>query len=484
MYSMVFNSETIKDLYQHQSDGRQIFAAVTMPVSGTFTNKATGASVNVPKIICPYQINDIFAIQEKWARSETDYVLRSPYDFQKTIELNIENQFVDFSTGKIVSNAVLGIRSDYIDLSGCSTLVCSDLSGRSAGYVDSVYGWHTIGVVAFYDDDKNYLSSISRSSTNFPNSVTIDLTSSTYRDAKYAIISSRDISDSGYDEWGHYHDGQHISNTLTGLDYGQSSSFTFRPASTMPVEAANLYGRIVSIRSCRITQEIIDHYLTIGETSDSCAGVGKIIGTTDRGNRILSNLRNSKNRKALTKFYQPSISSAANKVTSLRYYRLHQSVQYEGHFQTDSAWLPSHSGYTTLKSSSTGYAISRAVDLPYHRYMDPETGIIKFRNDCILGKETDTVDNRRTIDANLGRWYTRGSNVPPNENTDKQLLYLGESRWSNPKYQYLVLDSSGHPSPVLATYPVEIIDPDKHLFAWLISAYLCDKDGNILGDQF
>lgn len=94
MYTLVFNANTIQDLWDHhpnnpnrplgQKSGRQLFGTVVTPDCGVFTTgtnpspKLTGTETTIPKIVCPYQVNDIIAIQEKWARSGDGYVY---YDY-------------------------------------------------------------------------------------------------------------------------------------------------------------------------------------------------------------------------------------------------------------------------------------------------------------------------------------------------------------------------------------------------------------------
>lgn len=174
MYTLVFNANTIQDLWDHhpnnpnrplgQKAGRQLFGTVVTPDCGVFTTgtnsspKLTGTETTIPKIVCPYQVNDIIAIQEKWARSGDGYVYydynnetnNQGYTFRPaaTMPLDATRMYA-----RIVSTRVWSItqeiRDKYIN-AGVST--------------DSAAG--TAAVVGYADKALELLSSIRNSHNN------------------------------------------------------------------------------------------------------------------------------------------------------------------------------------------------------------------------------------------------------------------------------------------------------------------------------
>lgn len=301
MYDLTFNLTTLKDLVNHRDTGRQVYCAIVVPFSGIFTDKSQGSSATLPRIVCPYQVNDIIAIQEKWARAGTSYVY--------------------------------------------------------------------------------------------------------------------------------------------GTDYSSGSGYNFRPASTMPVSAARMHARIVSIRTWTLTQDIVDNYLSIGYSPDYYAGTAKVIGYYDRGNALLSNIRKNRNKEVLAKTYQPSVSNTLPLVVN-KYvpYYLREPVNY---------------------ATNTGKVTSS-------RAQAYEGG--KLKN----GQLYDPLHRR------WSQFVSDTSTYPGKE-------FVGELAWSKPEkpaYLFYNLDENGNRIPVYATYKAQVVDPEKHLFAWLISAYLCDADGEIIGNWF
>lgn len=310
MYDLTFNKTTLSDMLDHRSDGRQIYCAITVPYSGIFTDKSEGSSVSLPYIVCPYQVNDILAIQEQWAREGNNYVYAADYDY--------------------------------------------------------------------------------------------------------------------------------------------GSSYNFRAASTMPVSAARMYARIVSIRTWSVTQDIADNYLSIGTTSDTYAGTAKVIGYYDRGNELLSNIRKNYNKEVLDKTSQPNITTNFPKVVKYVPYYLRQPINYN---------------YIDTQGRS-----KEGVKSPYVQAYD---GSQVKRNGSLV-----------PIDEYHRAWSKEERKTRV---TDSSLEFAGESSWSteeNPSYIYFRLNSDGFRQPVWAQYKASIVDPDQHMFVWLISAYLCDKEGKIIGNWF
>lgn len=339
MYTITFSLKTLQDLRDHRYDGRQFYAAVLMPDSGIFTSPSYGDG-NAPKIICPYQVNDIIAIQEKWARTSTSYVYKT-----------------DGATG-----------------------------------------------------------------------------------------------------------------------------YNYRPATTMPLDATRMWGRIVSITPWIVTQEIIDKYLSYGVSSDSYDGAATVVDYYDTGTKLLSNVRKLHNQSALSKMRQPQISSDPPKITKSIYYHLHQSFTY----YCSPREMQEMPYYGTSPGPTSPYAIARAL---------PDTSDGTVRDYVLLGENESVLDDPPPrgvpIDRNNGSWAF-SSTFNQKTGTDlTNYTYIGLDKRSRPGrlryvYLYKMQDSSGNDVyvPNFATYQAEIIDPTFSLYAWLISGYLCSRDGEILGSYF
>ena len=353
MYTLTFNSDTIMDLLDYRYEGRQMYGAIVIPYSGVFTTKSDGTSVKLPQIMCPYQINDIFAIQEQWARSGSSYIYK---DYSESAE------------------------------------------GRNSGY-------------------------------------------------------------------------------------------NFRPATTMPISAARLYGRIVSIQPWSITEDIINNYLTIGMSLDSYAGAAKVIGYWDSGNRILSKLRNAHNKKALNKTYQPFVGSNPVLITSNRRYIMSKNMGYS------CFWIYSDDDLANISGLPT-YGTTLFSQVTYNPMAEYDYSAIKTNADGTTTTITSMLKDGTKLDYNGTKdgWWTRTLTYRPksyNEliqiKDEQNLYYRGEAWWStesNPEFIYIVCDRQGYASPRYATYSTKMVDPNQYLHAWLISAYLCDASGNIIGDVF
>ncbi len=390
MYALTFSRKVIKDLLAYADGvngwgspkGRQFYGAILMPDSGYFTSKSSG---NAPKIVCPYQVNDIIAIQEEWARSATSYVYKIQPD-RGDPSNNLNNEVAD----------------------------------------------------------------------------------------------------------------------LTG--------YNFRPASTMPIDAARLFGRITSIVSWPLTQDIAKEYLSYfpGTSDISSSGVGKVIDYYTNGSRLLSTIRKNRNREVLNKSGQPLVTSSNDLplVDSLRYYYLNMPTQYS---------------IVEYESNSTLLVQSNQV-LP--RYLSVLTENINCLGESSTsitsgGHENPTIDGHpvdvRTL--TIGDWVWYNSESEPSEPWEK-FAWMGDmwrgfssminapgedyylpAGWvyaessssdtygSDAMYSPLGTyeDSNGlhyiyrnlYAGPIYATYKTKIVDPIKKLYVWLISGYLCHKNGDI-----
>lgn len=327
MYTLTFSRQTIDDLLHNRTTGRQFFGALVIPYSGIFSQKSDGSSIDPPKLVCPYQVNDIIAIQEKWARSGSSYV---------------------YATGN---------------------------TSADAGY-------------------------------------------------------------------------------------------SFRPAYTMPVTAARMYGRITSIKPWNVTKHMALQYLPTGISIDDCAGAAKVIGYCDKGTELLSTIRKIRNREVLNKTYQPMIPANLPLVNMYLPYYLREPTTYIGSF----------------RDSDTGATV----------YIQGPTTQIAQAYDA----DTNILKSGETIDNNHGAWQLvtmdAGSAYMYNQTHSDQLLFRGEWKWSPAvstpgnlkKFVYIVTNSEGVAYIRPQYYVTQVVDPDAHLNAWMISGYLCTKEGEIIGNWF
>lgn len=352
MYTLTFNNETISDLLNHRSEGRQFFGAVVIPYSGVFTSETNVYTIDVPRILCPYQINDLIVIQERWAR---------------------------------------------------------DASGE---YV--------------YESD--------------------------------SIVSNY---------------------------------YNYRPAYTMPNEAARMYGRIVSAVPWLVNLSIANKYLLDGMSLDNCTGTAKVYDTTDTANKMLKNIRDLHNKSALNKTYQPSIHSI--RTPPIKYVPYQLSQQY-----TPSLLFVDPDGVSWNLNANHKSDAAIAYYAPFNYLapgLDPQRlAPNQYGYTLPVDSENAELPNGDWVN-NLGSWTTYPTSLTISEaealeNAGYHLVRRGlaydseETSGSNAKYIYVMLDETGHAIPIYAYYPVETIDSDQQVFAWLISGYLCEKDGTIIGNWF
>lgn len=367
MYTLTFNSATLKDLWAHHPDnpdtvdpiGRQMYGAIIIPYSGVFTKKSYGSSVSVPKILCPYQVNDIIAIQEQWAMSNSSYVYK--------------------------------------------------------------------------------------------------------------------------------------------IDMTNEDAFQFRPATTMPLQATRMYGRIVSVTPWIVTPEIYRNYLSTGSTADRFPGAAKVIKSYDKGNQLLSSSRSKFNKTILAKSSQPTVSDALPLQVFNVLYRL------------DQPFTPTLKFRLVLKYKypvTSGY-VDAYTHADYTREGPSSLNAISFGDGTWNGNyllDEHERGTRREIDWNYGSWYvTSLTDAEYQISTNKEhLMLIGPTTWDQ-KYnrnEYFLLDDSdewnaislighyynyyaflkGKPRPRYAYYESVRFNPNLYLYCWLISAYLCDENGNIFGN--
>lgn len=320
MYTMTFTDTTMNDIKTHSSTGRQIYSAVMCTFAGVFTPDNIYSDNTIPKIVCPYQVNDIFAIQEQWARNANEYVYK--------------------------------------------------------------------------------------------------------------------------------------------LDGDTSSGYVWRPASTMPLDAARFYGRIVSIYSRLLTRDIAETYLPIGDSINSCPGVAKVIKSYDSGNNLLSRIRETYSRDARNKSYQPRVTSP---LPLVRY-----STPYYLSTSTDKTYTPP--GSSTVVSAGKSILAQAYETTMVHTSIGGASVVAGYR-------DADHNAYRKSWSKSWKPLRTDGVN-PLSDPT-----FVGYTE--NEKMEiYYNLNSKGLRIPSIATYGSQVLDATQQLYVWLISAYLCDENGNIIGDMF
>ena len=260
--------------------------------------------------------------------------------------------------------------------------------------------------------------------------------------------------------------------------------YDYRPASTLPNSAVRMYGRITSINTWSVTQQIADNYLSIGLSADSYPGVGEVIGCYKKGDKYLKSLRDSKNKEILSKLNQPPVPK--NLPTVLRYvpYKLRYPVEYILRYTSY------RSGVAATYTFSSGQSTHSA--LAYDRYFDPGDGSYRYE----IWNGSDAPISVSTIATDLSAWTYFVANYREYEEYAQEfknkygrnLVTINRGKWNEDRTRdvYLILQDQGgiNPIPVYACYVTETTDPDQHLFAWLITGYLSDSEGNILGKYF
>lgn len=385
MYELTFNRDTMKDLITYgysQGRGRQLYGAIVCPYSGVFSHKTGGSTVTIPKIVCPYQVDDIIAIQEQWARSGNSFVYK----------INPES------------------------------------SSGGHGF---------------------------------------------------------------YPYW----------------SVPDTQGYEFSPANTMPLSATRLYARITSVRTWSLTPEVYYNYVNPHISTVDCAGVAKVIGYYDNGNRLLSKIRKRHNSSLLQRSSQPRTSSNLPLVpVTLPYYLKEPTYTvYSRKFQEFPNISPRN---ITLPASdfAQAYDPRENQEVPTWSHVYNPTNI-----------STRQFQQLSSLDPGQRAWYCTMSGDPDLEIKQPTLYeYIGEAMyppetdpfeptavWTRPAwgstYWYYVLDGSsdiavtpsggttryyGKRIPVIASYNYNIIDPERYIFVWMISAYLSDSEGNIYGGLF
>lgn len=458
MYTITFSDETLNDMIAHRNEGRQVYGAIVCPYSGTFTHKSGGSSVSIPRIVCPYQINDIVAIQEKWARQENGYAYKNGdfEDISDKVDFVFQGKTYDSDsklyTYTFISRQYIGVDSENEGVT---------LSGYSQGVVDSVTVSHrikTFKVVSFNDSTGSYVST--GTSPNISSSKYFEVTKlrsnaegstgqkpNCYK-LEASVVTEDDLSNPSVKS----------SNVIRHF----WTSNSFRPATTMPDDAVRMYARIVSIRAWTVTKDIVDKYLSIGEIADAYPGTAKVIGYYDRGNQLLSNIRKKWNKEVLAKTYQPIVTYDLPMVDKYVHYRLRESTRYSYSVGSDNNPDPGHrlGVESVFAQSFEAYPVYTAKD-----------------------------QEQQYLDSNFRGWQHTLKSSDDLAMTDPTLEYACKGQGYDPeggyeRYVYYLLDSNGYRIPTYATYKTKIVDPTKYLFAWLISGYLCDKDGKIIGKWF
>ena len=236
------------------------------------------------------------------------------------------------------------------------------------------------------------------------------------------------------------------------------SAYAWRPASTMPLDATRFYGRIVSIYARLLTRDIAERYLPKGENLISCPGVAKIIKSCDVGNSLLSKFRTVRSSEARNKSYQSRVPISLPLVRYSAPYYLATSV--------DKTYT--EPGSPVVISAGASRLAQAYENTMVHTYIGGP--------DVVAGSRDYDGNPRRKAWAKS--WRDRTTDTPPNDPT-----FVGYT--TNEKMEiYYNLDSKGHRIPSTVNYGTQVIDATKQLYVWLISAYLCDSEGNIYGNAF
>ena len=244
------------------------------------------------------------------------------------------------------------------------------------------------------------------------------------------------------------------------LDGDTTHGYVWRPASTMPLDATRFYGRIVSIYARLLTRDIAENYLPVGDSISACPGVAKVIKSYDSGNNLLSSIRGTRSKEARNKSYQSQVPGSLPLVKYRAPYYLSTS--------TDKTY--------TIPGSSTVYSAGSSILAQAYETTMVHTSI--GGSSVVAGyRDYDHNANRKSWSKS---WKVLGSS---GSNPYSDPTFVGYTE--NEKMEiYYDLDSQGRRIPSIATYGTQVVDATKQLYVWLISAYLCDKDGNVFGDQF
>lgn len=266
----------------------------------------------------------------------------------------------------------------------------------------------------------------------------------------------------------------------TGIS-SRDSGYNFRPAITMPLDAVRMYGRIVSIKPWRITQSMANHYLSKGMSTERYPGVGKVIGYADTANRLLSEIRKIHNRAVLNKSGQPLVPDNLPTVIKNVNYYLREPIDYNLYFVSDSHAWDTHP-YPDERYNGPTSQMAQAYNDNLKILKCNKGGMAEITLDYYLGDWEWTVKTTHQAQDYLLEHQTKGDG--------KGLIKRGEYYYSpdsteSEDRQYVwIYTQDGKPKPRFRYYQTEIVDPDKHWFAWMISGYLSDKDGNTIGKWY
>lgn len=251
-------------------------------------------------------------------------------------------------------------------------------------------------------------------------------------------------------------------------DSSLDKNYYFRPAYTMPKDAVRMYGRIVSIKPWRLTAGIARNYLSRGMSLESCAGSAKVVGYYDLGTRMLSKIRKKHNQALLNESSQPLVPENLPMVTKSVPYYLRDSVTYWLSYKSDGGTMVQVEGVTSDKAQ----VYNADADI-----MKPAYG---------------AIDGVETLDYYYGHWsyvsLTANEAADLMRRTGKILYKRGEA-YNSPStgtkiYVYIYMTKDHKAIPQYRYYKTQVVDPSKKWFVWMVSAYLCDEAGNIIGDWY
>lgn len=277
------------------------------------------------------------------------------------------------------------------------------------------------------------------------------------------------------ERWARDRDSYVYATDNVDADYG----YVFRPAITAPLDSVRIYGRITSIKPWRITKNMAKNYLSRGMSSDSYAGAARVIGYADTGNKLLSSLRNKYNRQVLNKSSQPLVPEDLPMVIKNVPYYLRQPITYMLSYISDS------------EASSLNPELTQ--------YTGPTSQMAQAYNDSVKILKAADENYQCTLDYRLGDWVwtvkteSQAAAYMMEHQTIKKdgkgLIKRGQYYYDSgtdiDTHQYVyIYTQDGKPIPKWKYYQTEIVDPEQHWFAWMVSGYLCTADGITIGKWF
>jgi len=282
------------------------------------------------------------------------------------------------------------------------------------------------------------------------------------------------------EKWASSGSGEYLYETDSASGVSVADYF---PAYTMPDEAARMYGRIVSAVPWTITPNIADNFIPSGMNIDSWAGTAKVIDNFQSGNRYLNKIRQRRSKEAWNKTYQPIIRTTDPPTLKYVPYQRTKDSTYRLTFvneDTNPSWVIMHTKYYT--DAAQAYYTYYGTDFDTQRLMSGKPVSQNVYTSGVWSQDAWTTYPTSLTRSEADSLINSGVHL-----YERGLAYDSPTTSrsnANAKFIYLVLDQQDNPIPVYAYFVTETVDDDQHAFAWLISGYLCEKDGTIIGNAF